>query len=62
VPCPMSLPIPLFYSAEVTAAIARLNVRKAPGYDLITGKVLQELLHTAVVFLTTLYNCMLRLS
>ena len=62
VPCPMSLPISPFSPAEVSAVIARLNVRKAPGYDLITGKVLQELPHTAVVFLTILYNSMLRLS
>ena len=62
VPCPMSLPISSFSPAEVSAVNARLNVRKAPGYDLITWKVLQELPHTAVVFLTTLYNSMLRLS
>jgi hypothetical protein len=58
----MSLPITPFSPAEVSAVIARLNVRKAPGYDLISGKVLQELPPTAVVLLTTLYNSMLRLS
>ena len=42
--------------------IASLNVRNAPGYDLISGKVLQELPHKAVVLLNTLYNSMLRLS
>jgi len=47
---------------EVSTAIARLNVRKAPGYDLISGKVLQELLPAAVVLLTTLYNSILCLS
>jgi hypothetical protein len=57
----MSLPITPFSPAEVSAVIARLNVRKAPGYDLISGKVLQELPPTAIVLLTTLYNSMLRL-
>jgi hypothetical protein len=62
VPFPMSLPITPFSPAEVSAVIAHLNVRKAPGYDLISGKVLQELPPTAVVLLTTLYNSMLHLS
>jgi len=62
VPCPMSLPITPFSSADVFAAIARLNVRKAPGYDLISGKVLQELPPAAVILLTTLCNSKLRLS
>jgi hypothetical protein len=58
----MSLPITPFSTAEVSAVIARLKVRKAPGYYLISGKVLQELPPTAVVLLTTLYNSMLRFS
>jgi hypothetical protein len=41
VPCPMSLPITLISTAKVSAAIARLNVRNARGYYLISGKVLQ---------------------
>ena len=61
-PCPMSLPITPFSPAEVSVMIASLNVRKAPGYDLISGKVLQELSRKAIVLLTTLYNSMLRLS
>jgi hypothetical protein len=44
------------------AVVACLNVRKTPGYDLISGKVLQELTPTAVVLLTTFYNSMIRLS
>ena len=57
----MSLPITPFSPAEVSAMIASPNVRKATGYDLISGKVLQELPPKAIV-LTTLYNSMLRLS
>ena len=37
-------------------------MRKVPGYDLISGKVLQELPPAAVVLLTTLYYIILRLS
>ena len=58
----MSFPITPFSPAEVSAAIASLMVCKAPGYDLISGKVLQEIPPTADVLLTTLYNSMLRLS
>jgi len=57
----MSFPITPFSPAEVSAAIVSLKVRKAPGYDLISGKVLQEIPPTAVVLLTTVYNSMLRL-
>ena len=39
-PCPMSLPITPFSPAEVSAVIARLNVRQPPDYDLISGNVL----------------------
>ena len=62
VPCPMSLPITPFSPAQVSAAIARLNVRKAPGYVLISGKVLQEIPPAAVVIFTTLHNSILCLS
>jgi len=42
VPCQMSLPIKPFSSKEVVEALAHINVRKAPGYDLISGKVLKS--------------------
>jgi len=62
VPCPMSLTISPFSLAEMSAVIARLNVHKAPGYDLISGKVLRELPPAAVALHTTLFNSILRLS
>jgi len=62
VPCQMSLPIKPFSSKEVIEALAHINVRKAPGYDLISGKVLKELPKKAVTLLTILYNSILRLS
>ena len=43
VPWQMSLPIKPSSPKEVVEAIAHINVRKAPGYDLISGKVLKEL-------------------
>jgi len=58
----MSLPISPFSPAEVSAMIMRLNVRKLPIYDLISGKVLRELPPAAVVLLTTHFNSMLPLS
>jgi hypothetical protein len=62
VPCQMSLPIKPFSPEEVVEAIAHTNVRKTPGYDLISGKVLKELPKKAITLLTILYNSMLRLS
>jgi len=62
VPYQMSLPIKPFSPKEVVEAIAHTNVSKAPGYDLISGKVLKELPKKAVTLLTILYNRMLRLS
>jgi hypothetical protein len=58
----MSLPIKPFSSKEVVEAIVPTNIRKAPGYDLISGKVLKELPKKAITLLTILYNSMLRLS
>jgi hypothetical protein len=61
-PCPTSLPITPFSPAEISAMYASLSVRKAPGYALISGKLLKELPPKAVVLLTNLYNSMPRLS
>jgi len=62
VPCQMSLSIKPFSSKEVVEALAHINVRKAPVYDLISGKVPKELPKKAVTVLTILYNSILRLS
>jgi len=42
VPCQMSLPIKPFSSKEVVEALAHINVRKAPGYDLISDECLKS--------------------
>lgn len=39
-----------------------LNAKKAPGYDLITGKVLKQLPEKALRLLTIIYNAVLRLN
>jgi hypothetical protein len=62
VPCQMSLPIKPFSPKEVVEAIAHTNALKAPGYDLISVKVLKELPKKAITLLTILYNSMLRFS
>jgi len=58
----MSLPIKPFPSEEVVEALAHINVRTAPGYDLISGKLLEELPKKAVTLITILYNSMFRVS
>jgi hypothetical protein len=62
VPCQMSLPIKPFSPKEVVEVIVHTNVRKAHGYDLISGKVLKDLPKKALTLLTILYNGMFRLS
>jgi hypothetical protein len=42
--------------------IENINPHKAPGYDLITGKILGQLPRKALVLLTTICNSMLRMS
>ena len=48
----MSLPIKPFSPKEVVEALAHTNVRKVPGYDLISEKVLKELPMKAITILT----------
>lgn len=61
-PLQLSPPPKAFKQAEVLSIIQRLPYRKAPGYDLITAEVLQHLPPKALVFLTTLYNSILRIT
>lgn len=61
-PCPMTLPINSYSPSEVKQEITRCSNYKAPGFDLITGRILKELPRKALVMLTTIYNSMLRLA
>jgi hypothetical protein len=45
---------------EVTREIRKLDSKKAPGFDLITARLLKELPKKAIVFLTILINATLR--
>jgi hypothetical protein len=57
--CP---PIKPLSPAEVKEEIDKLNIRKAPGYDLICGHILKQLPRSAIVLLTVIFNRMLSLS
>lgn len=57
-------PLPeLFTVTEVHKMIQNnLHPNKAPGYELITGKLIKELPKKGVVFLTIIFNAVLRLG
>lgn len=52
----MSIPIKNVSPAEVKKLISTLNPKKAPGYDLISGKVLKELPKKAIVLIASIIN------
>lgn len=57
----MEMPIKSISPAEINYIINKeLNPKKAPGYDLITGFVLKKLPTKGVLFLTRLFNAILR--
>lgn len=58
----MSLPIKSFTPTEVKEEVNKLNTRKAPGYDLISGQILKQLPRKAMTLLTVIFNRMLSLS
>ena len=47
---------------EVAAVLDKLNVRKAPGADQVTARMLQELPRVGILFFTQLLNSIFRLS
>lgn len=56
-----TLPNPIKIS-EVTNVISKLNIKKAPGYDLITAKLLKELPISAIRYITYIFNAVFRLQ
>ena len=59
----MDLPIKKFSQTKILDLLVKwLNTKKAPGYDLITSKVLKELPDKAHKFITQLFNAILRLD
>ena len=61
-PDQLDFPITAFSINEVKTVISTLNAKKAPGYDLITAKILKELPITGLKFITQLFNAVLRHS
>lgn len=59
----LTLPaIAIITKAEVTAIIKSLNGGKAPGFDLITGKILKELPDNGLRVITEIFNAIFRLQ
>lgn len=61
-PLQLSCPPKAIAPREVSRVIKSLPNGKAPGYDLITARVLQQLPHESILFLTYIYNSILRTS
>lgn len=62
-PDQLSLPTAPFRPSEVKKVVMyQLKADKAPGYDLITGRVLKELTRKGIILLTLIFNAILRLQ
>lgn len=59
-PLQLSPPLKPCTPSELEAEIKKLNKRKAPGYDLVTAKTLQELPRKGLLTLTHIINAVLR--
>lgn len=62
IPYDNNITIRLVTPKEISREIKLLHRRKTPGYDLITGEVLQHLPRKAIVKLTTIINATFRLK
>lgn len=60
-PFQMDMPIQAFSKFEVKNAICNLAPKKSPGYDLITGQVLNQLNEDGIRLITSIFNAVLRL-
>lgn len=58
----MCLPTQHTSLSEVLNIIKKLKNNKYLGHDMITNKIVKKLLRKAVLFLTYIYNSILRLS
>ena len=61
-PYQLEPPPPPFRQSEIQSTIIKLNNKTSPGYDLITGKILQELPPICIKHLTHLINASLRVG
>lgn len=60
--CQMDRPIKHITPNEVKLEIKKLNPNKSPGHDLINAKVVNKLSRKSIIFLTLIYNSILRLD
>lgn len=58
----LSPPIRCCTPAEVRRIIMDLDLKKAPGFELITAEVLRNLPRKGIVFITSLFNAVLRVA
>ncbi|PNF15162.1 hypothetical protein B7P43_G14817, partial [Cryptotermes secundus] len=59
-PYPLEYPLKPFKNNEIKNIISsNLNPKKAPGYNLITGKVLKELPEKGIRYITQIFNAIL---
>ncbi|PNF19341.1 putative RNA-directed DNA polymerase from transposon X-element [Cryptotermes secundus] len=62
-PYQMNLPMRNFKYKEVETVIKKeINPKKAPGFDLITGKILEELPEKCIQKITHIFNAVLRVE
>jgi hypothetical protein len=59
-PSRLKTPVQKFKISELRTAINRLQSTKAPGYDLITGRILKELPDIGIKAITLIFNSILR--
>ena len=57
----MVLPAKPISPHEIKLHITKLHNNKSPGYDLINNKILKKLSEKTIIFLTHIFNAMLRL-
>lgn len=61
-PYQMSLPVKSVKLSEIKKIIKTVNPNKAPGFDLITGRILKELPEKVVRLITIIFNAILRVG
>jgi hypothetical protein len=61
-PSHLKTPAKKFKITEVRAAIKHMRTKKAPGYDLITGRILKELPEVGLRAITLIFNSVMRTS
>jgi hypothetical protein len=58
-PYQLDPPLNRLLRSEVRAVVKNINPKKSPGYDLITGKVLEKLPVVGIQYLTQIFNAVI---